>query len=114
MHDVRPDSEHTLQLLDRIGRGDGPACEELFSRHRPELRSFFNFHLDNRLRVRFDPSDLVQTTQLELVRRIEDFVARRPMPFHLWQRKNAYERLLNLRRDHMLRATVGPSRGSSA
>ena len=104
MHDVRPDSEDTVQLLNKIGRGDTLACEELFSRHRQELRSFFNFHLDNRLRARFDPSDLVQTTQLELARRIEDFVARRPMPFHLWQRKKAYERLLNLRRDHMVRA----------
>jgi RNA polymerase sigma-70 factor, ECF subfamily len=60
-------------------------------------------HLDPRLRSRFDPSDIVQDTQTELVRRFDDFLARRPMPFHLWQRRQAYERLLNLRRDHVLR-----------
>src|SRR5262249_54174108 len=50
---------------------------------------------------RLDPSDVVQETQLEVVRRLHDFLERRPMPFHLWVRKTAYERLLNLRRDHV-------------
>ena len=35
-----------------------------------------------------------------MARRLADFLARRPMPFHLWARKTAYERLLNARRDH--------------
>jgi RNA polymerase sigma-70 factor (ECF subfamily) len=77
--------------------------EELLAQHRAGLRHFVEFHLDPRLRARVDPSDVVQDTQLELVRRIDDFLARRPMPFHLWMRKKAYERLLNLRRDHVLR-----------
>ena len=34
---------------------------------------------------------------------MDDFLAQRPMPFRLWMRKKAYERLLNLRRDHLLR-----------
>jgi RNA polymerase sigma-70 factor (ECF subfamily) len=51
-----------------------------------------------------DPSDVVQETHLEVVRRMDDFLRRRPMPFHLWLRKTAYNRLLNLRRDHLHRA----------
>jgi RNA polymerase sigma-70 factor (ECF subfamily) len=41
-----------------------------------------------------------QEAQLEVVRRIDDFLARRPMPFHLWVRKTAYERLLELHKHH--------------
>jgi RNA polymerase sigma-70 factor (ECF subfamily) len=60
-------------------------------------------HLDPRIRTRVDPSDVVQDTQLEVTRRIDDFLGRRPMPFHLWLRKQAHERLLRLRRDHLER-----------
>lgn len=104
MREFRPDSEDTCNLLDRIAEGDDLARDELFKRHRQALKRFVDFHLDDRLRARFDPSDVVQVTQLELVRRIKDFVDHRPMPFHLWQRKKAFERLLNLRRDHLRRA----------
>ena len=39
-------------------------------------------------------------TQLEAFRRFDDYCERKPMPFHVWLRRNAYERLLNARRDH--------------
>jgi RNA polymerase sigma-70 factor (ECF subfamily) len=35
---------------------------------------------------------------------MDDFLQRRPMPFHLWVRKTAYQRLLHLRRHHLGRA----------
>lgn len=99
---VQPDSEETRALLERLARNDVRALEELLVRHRAGLRDFIEFHLDPRLRARVDPSDVVQETQLELVRRMNDFLTQRPMPFRLWMRKKAYERLLNLRRDHLL------------
>ncbi len=104
MPEVSPDSAETCALLERIRRGDAQALEALLRRCRPELRDFVELHLDPRLRARVDPSDVVQETQLELVRRMDDFLSKRPMPFRLWLRKKAYERLLNLRRDHLTRA----------
>ena len=104
MPEIRPDSTQTRALLDRIGQDDPRALGELLDRHRNELRDFVDFHLDPRLRARLDPSDVVQETQAELARRIDDYLANRPMPFRLWLRKKAYERLLNLRRDHVTRA----------
>jgi RNA polymerase sigma-70 factor, ECF subfamily len=100
MPKLHPDSTQTSALLDRIGRGDRQALEQLLARGRPGLRDFVDYHLDSRLRARLDPSDVVQDVQLEVVRRMDDFLQRRPMPFHLLVRKTAYERLLNLRRDH--------------
>jgi RNA polymerase sigma-70 factor (ECF subfamily) len=97
---MKPDSAQTSALLDRVSRGDRRALEQLLARGRSGLRDFVDYHLDLRLRTRLDPSDVVQEVQLEVVRRMDDFLQRRPMPFHLWVRKTAYERLLNLRRDH--------------
>lgn len=100
MPKLNPDSAQTSALLDRIGQGDRQALGQLLDRGRPALRDFVDYHLDARLRTRLDPSDVVQEVQLEVVRRMDDYLERRPMPFHLWLRKTAYERLLNLRRDH--------------
>jgi RNA polymerase sigma-70 factor (ECF subfamily) len=100
MAEVKPDSSHTRGLLDKVRRGDRSALGVLLERHRDGLEAFLDFHLDPGLRARLDASDLVQETQLEVVRRMDDFLSRRPMPFHLWLRKTAYQRLLNLRRDH--------------
>jgi RNA polymerase sigma-70 factor (ECF subfamily) len=104
MPDVQVDSTQTRALLERIGGGDRLALETLLGEHRAALRAFIDFHLDPRIRARVDPSDVVQETQMEVVRRMDDYLERRPMPFHLWVRKTAYERLLRVRRDHRLRA----------
>jgi len=104
MPEVKPDSTQTCDLLEQVRKGDRKALDQLLTRHRPDLHAFVGFHLDARLQARIDPSDVVQDAQLEIVRRMEDFLERRPMPFHLWVRKTAYERLLNLRRDHRKRA----------
>lgn len=95
------DSDATGALLAQIGAGDRQAFDRLFVRHRPVIRQFVSLRLDNVLRARFDPSDVVQETQLEAFRRLADYQARRPMPFILWLRKTAYERLLMLRRQHV-------------
>jgi RNA polymerase sigma-70 factor (ECF subfamily) len=100
MTQVHPDSAQTCGLLERIAQGDSAAMESLLLRHRPALHAFVEVHLDPRLRARVDPSDVVQETQLEVVQRMDDFLERRPMPFHLWVRRQAYERMLRLRRDH--------------
>jgi RNA polymerase sigma-70 factor (ECF subfamily) len=101
MAELTPDSERTCRLLEQVRQGDRQAFEQLLARHRPQLRQFIAQRLDPQLRARVDPSDVVQETQLEVHRRLEDYLERRPMPFRLWLRKTAYERLLMLRRQHI-------------
>ena len=104
MPELKPDSAETLGLLEKLGRGDRQALEQLLARHRPGLRSFVAARLGPDLQARLDASDIVQEAQLEIARRVPDFLRRRPMPFHVWVRKTAYERLLNVQRDHRRRA----------
>jgi RNA polymerase sigma-70 factor (ECF subfamily) len=101
MDDVRPDSPETQRLLERAGAGDKEAFERLFAEHRPQLRRFVERRLDPKLRARVDASDVVQETQMEVLGRLADFLQRQPMPFRLWLRKTAYERLLKIRRRHV-------------
>jgi RNA polymerase sigma-70 factor, ECF subfamily len=100
MSDLKPDSDETSGLLDEI-RGGQPAFDRLFTRHRDALRATVSLRFDPALRGRLDPSDVVQDTQMEAFRRLPEYLQRQPMPFHLWLRKMAYERLIMMRRRHL-------------
>jgi RNA polymerase sigma-70 factor (ECF subfamily) len=101
MDEMAADSAETQGLLELVCAGDRAAFDRLFALHRPYLQKVIALRLDQRLRARVDPSDVVQEAQLEAYRRLPDFVARRPMSFRLWLRKTAQERLLMLRRFHL-------------
>ena len=106
---IEPDSRETQALLEQVAGGDEEAYARLLERHRPRLLDFVDAHLDPQLRARLDASDVVQETQIEALRLLPDYVRRRPMPFRLWLRKTAYQRLLMLRRKHVnaARRSVG-------
>ncbi len=101
MPDHSTDSAETHRLLMRIRKGERRAFNELFERHRSELRRAVQLRLDRRLRARVDPSDVVQEAQLAAYRRLDDYLERQPMPFGLWLRKTAHERLKNHQRAHL-------------
>jgi RNA polymerase sigma-70 factor (ECF subfamily) len=95
------DSLETQNLLERARRGDRQAFERLFAQYRSYLCRVVELRIDHRLRLRLDPSDVVQDAQLEAFRRLADYLERRPMPFRLWLHKTVSERLARLRRDHV-------------
>lgn len=101
MPELKPDSTATRHVLSQVASGDREAFGELFARHRRSLHRFIELRLDRRLRARLDPSDLVQETQLQAYRKLDDYLRRRPMPFRLWLQKTAYERLITARRRHL-------------
>ncbi len=100
MPDSPADSAETRRLLEQVQSGDERAFERLFARHRPYIRRVVALRLDPELRRRVDPSDVIQETQIEASRRLDDYLARRPMPFRLWLRRTAEKRLWMLRRRH--------------
>ena len=92
------DSAETQSLLRQIRAGEAGATDRLLERHRPYLRRLVELRLDPRMQGRVDPSDVVQEAQLEAVRRLAAYLKQPRMPFRLWLRQLAYDRLLMLRR----------------
>ena len=101
MSEVSSDSAETQQLLRGIRAGDRRAFDRLFERHRAYLRQVIELRIDPRLKPRFDPSDVVQEAQLDAFERLADYLARKPMPFRVWLRRTAHERLLRIREQHV-------------
>jgi len=102
MDEQGPEPAQVEKLLAQMRLGIEGAFDELFEFHRPYLLRFLSQHLEPRLQSRFDESDIVQETYCEARRRLADFLQRgEPMPFRLWLRQTAYERLLMHRRRHL-------------
>lgn len=95
------DEAEVRGLLEQVREGDRGALDQLLARHRTYLLEVVELRMDQKMRARLDPSDVVQEAQLEAVRRIAEYINREPMPFHIWLRKTAYENLLRLRRQHV-------------
>ena len=68
---------------------------------RSRLERMLALRIDPRLRPRVDPDDLIQETFAEVSTRIEDYREQRPMPFFLWVRYLAGQKLLEFHRRHM-------------
>src|SRR5262249_57042560 len=100
MTKVKPDSTETCALLERAAAGDPQARNELLQRCQEPLHEFIELHLDPAVRARLGASDVAQETRIEVARRLDDFLRRRPMPFRLWVRKTAHERLIDARPAH--------------
>jgi RNA polymerase sigma-70 factor (ECF subfamily) len=94
------DSPDIVALLERAGAGDAAAVDALLARHREGVRRFIDLRLDPALRGRLDASDVLQEAQLEVARRLPDYLRRRPMPFRAWVCRTAHQSLLRLRRHH--------------
>jgi len=94
------DSSQTRRLLDEVAAGDREAFERLFERHRRDLVGLVKLRVGKPIRSRLDPSDVVQEAYADAVARLPDYLARRPMPFRLWLRKTAHERLIKLNEHH--------------
>lgn len=78
--------------------GDIGAQLELF---RPRLERMVTVRLDPRLRRRVDPADVIQEAFVEVARRMEEYRAKRPLPFFLWVRLITGQKLLEFHRRHL-------------
>ena len=89
-------------LLRLALEGDEPALAALFDGFRDRLRKMIRLRLDRRLSGRVDTSDVLQDAYLDVRRRIAEY-ARDPsaMPFHLWLRLVAGQRLTDVHRYHL-------------
>ncbi len=90
----------TMVLLDRVRRGDGDAVNGLLERHRAAIRRMIDLRMDRVVQRRVDASDIVQDVLFEANRRLGDYLANPTMPFGLWLRHMARDRLIDAHRRH--------------
>lgn len=88
-------------LLSRAAAGDRESWGRLLDEHRERLCRMISFRLDPRLHGRIEPMDVVQETYVEAWSRLPEYLASRAMPFYLWLRFLAGQKLVTLHRHHL-------------
>ncbi len=110
-----PDSETTQQLLDAARDGESAAVNDLLERHRESLRRMVQSRLDRAIARRVDASDVVQDVLLEAHGRLKEFLTSGTMPFSLWLRHLARDRMIDVHRRHKAqRRSVDREQASAA
>jgi len=95
-----PTREDTDKLLDDARDGKVGALDELFVRFREPLRRVIDLRLDPVLARRVDASDIVQDVLIEANQRLTEYLKSPHMPFHLWLRHLAQDRIIDTHRRH--------------
>jgi RNA polymerase sigma-70 factor (ECF subfamily) len=95
-----PDSNQTHELLKQAECGDGDAVSRLLERHREPLRRAIHMRLDRAIERRVDASDIVQEVLIDASRRLPEYLKNPVLPFHLWLRQIARDRLVDAHRRH--------------
>jgi RNA polymerase sigma-70 factor, ECF subfamily len=95
-----PDAAETQALLNHARADDPSAIDRLLASHREPLRRMIAVRLDRSLSRREDASDVVQGVLLEASRRLADYLRNPALPFELWLRQIASDRLIDVHRRH--------------
>jgi RNA polymerase sigma-70 factor, ECF subfamily len=93
--------DESTPLIERLREGDRAVAAELISQQRERLRRMIEVRLDPRLRGRLDTSDVVQDAMVDVASRLEEYLKDPKVPFFLWVRLVAGERLAWLHRHHL-------------
>jgi len=95
-----PEKTVTQNLLANARLGDRAAVNRLLERHRNSLRKLIQLRLDRKIAQRVDASDVVQDVLLEANTRLQDYLSDPRLPFHLWLRQLAKDRMIDMYRRH--------------
>jgi RNA polymerase sigma-70 factor (ECF subfamily) len=95
-----PSPDSTKRLLDDAKTGDSSAVDRLLGEFREPLRRVIDLRLDPVLGRRVDASDIVQDVLLEANQRLTEYLKNPTMPFHLWLRHLAQDRIIDTHRRH--------------
>lgn len=95
-----PEGDQTLTLLAEIRDGAPDAVNALIDRHREAVKRLVHMRMDQAIAQRVDASDVVQDVMFEASRRLDDYIGDPVMPFHLWLRQLAKDRIIDMHRRH--------------
>jgi RNA polymerase sigma-70 factor (ECF subfamily) len=89
------------QRVQLAAQGDPTSWEALVESSRQRLRRMVAFRLDHRLQGRIDPSDVLQDAYLAAWEDLNAYVREPSMPFFLWLRGIAGNKLREVHRHHL-------------
>ncbi|MCH2210709.1 MAG: sigma-70 family RNA polymerase sigma factor [Fuerstiella sp.] len=95
-----PEGTQTLNLLTKIRDGNQQAVDDLIDRHREAVKRLVDMRMDRAIAQRVDASDVVQDVLFEASRRMKDYLDNPVVPFHLWLRQLARDRIVDMHRRH--------------
>ena len=99
-----PSPDEIKPLLNQAKGGDESAVNALMDQHRNSLRQLIRMRLDQKIQRRVDVSDVVQDVLVEANRRLQRYLNEPIMPFHLWLRQIAKDRIIDAHRRHRVSA----------
>ncbi len=74
----------SLDLIERIKRGDADAFAPLFEKYRPRLAVLIHYRMGSRLRSFLEVDDILQETFLDAYRQFDRFTYQSPGSFFRW------------------------------
>jgi len=95
------DAEELSALLELAAAGDETAVDDLFARYRKRLKRMVRLRLSRHLQGRIDDSDILQEAYLEAGKGLREYLRDRPLPFFLWLRHIAGQKLIDAHRRHL-------------
>lgn len=90
----------TERLLEKAVGGDAASWGALLAEHAPRLARLISARIDPRMKGRIDADDLLQEICLEAWRCLPNFTEQ-SLPFYVWLRGLAGNKLLELHRHHL-------------
>jgi len=97
---VAAEDSFTRDLLDRAKTGSESAVNTLMDRHRKQIRNLVQMRMDRTIRQRVDVSDVVQEIFLDAFRRLSSYLDNPKLPFHIWLKQIARDRMIDSWRTH--------------
>lgn len=88
-------------LIQRAADGDMSARAELLDRYRKRLGRMVAMRIDRRIAARVDPSDIVQDAMKDAFKRLPEYFADPQLSFYPWLRRIAWDRLVDVYRQHI-------------
>ena len=95
------DTNSEADLLERLRGGDQPALATLYDRYRDKLRRMVQVRLDPRLAGRVAPSDVLQESYIDALKRFPHYFEKADQPFFGWLRLVVGQRLADVHREHL-------------
>ncbi len=93
---------HEQALIDRFADGETGVVGELVALHHDRIKRMIHVRMDSRLRQRLDASDVFQELQIDVIKRMPEFVPQQTeVSFFHWLRFLARQKLAELYRRHI-------------